>query len=35
MPKFGPEMPDLHVFGLEFENNITIFEIRTLKVVYV
>ena len=35
MPKFWPEMPDLRVFGLKFENNNTIFEIRTLKVVYV
>ena len=27
----GPKTPDLGNFGLEFENNIAIFEIRTLK----
>ena len=27
----GPKMPYLGVFGLEFENNIVIFEISTLK----
>ena len=29
----GPKMPDLCVFGLEFENNIVIFEISPLKFV--
>ena len=29
----GPKMPDLGIFGLEFENNIAIFEITTLKFV--
>ena len=27
-------MPDLGIFGLEFENNIVIFEISTLQFVY-
>ena len=27
----GPNMPDLGVFGLEFENNIALFEISTLE----
>ena len=27
----GPQMPDLSTFGLEFENNIVIFEISTLE----
>ena len=27
-------MPDLAIFGLEFENNIVIFEMSTLKSVY-
>ena len=27
-------MPDLGIFGLEFENNIVIFEISTLEFVY-
>ena len=27
-------MPDLGIFGLEFENNFVTFEIRTLKFVY-
>ena len=26
----GPKTPDLHIFGLEFENIIVIFEISTL-----
>ena len=30
----GQKMPDLGIFGLEFENNFVIFEIRTLKFVY-
>ena len=34
IPKFGTKMPDLGIFGLEFENNFVIFEIRTLKFVY-
>ena len=29
----GPEMPDLGIFGQEFENNIVIFEISTLEFV--
>ena len=33
MPKFGTKTPDLGIFGLEFENNIVIFEISTLKFV--
>ena len=28
--KFGPKMSDLGIFGLEFENNIVIFEISAL-----
>ena len=30
----GRKMPDLGIFGLEFENNIVIFEISTLQFVY-
>ena len=29
----GPKMPDLGIFGLEFENNIAIFEINTVEFV--
>ena len=29
----GPKMSDLDIFGLEFENNIVIFEISTLEFV--
>ena len=29
----GPKTPDFSIFGLEFENNIVIFEISTLKFV--
>ena len=29
----GPEMPDLGILGLEFKNNIVIFEISTFKFV--
>ena len=29
----GPKMPDLGIFGLEFENNFAIFEISQLKFV--
>ena len=28
---FGPKTPDLGIFGLEFENNIVIFEIGSFK----
>ena len=31
MPKFGPKMFDLCIFGLEFENNMVIFEISILE----
>ena len=30
-PNLEPKMPDLGVLGLEFENNIAIFEISTFK----
>ena len=30
----GPKMPDLDIFGLEFENNFVIFEISTLEFAY-
>ena len=30
----GPKMPDLGIFGLEFENNIVIFEISILEFAY-
>ena len=33
MPKFGTKMPYLDFFGLEFEKNIVILEISTLKFV--
>ena len=33
MPKFRTKMPDLCIFGLEFKNNIVIFEISTLEFV--
>ena len=33
MPKFGTKIPDLCIFGLEFENDIVIFEINALKFV--
>ena len=34
MLKFRTKMADLGIFGLEFENNIVIFEISTLEFVY-
>ena len=34
MPKLGPKIPYLGIFGLEFENNFVIFEISTLKFLY-
>ena len=33
MPKFGIKMADLGVFGLEFENNIVIFQFSSLEFV--
>ena len=34
MPKLGPKIPYLGIFGLEFENNFVIFEISALKLLY-
>ena len=33
MLKLGPKIPYLGIFGMEFENNIVIFDISTLKFV--
>ena len=33
MFKLGPKIPYLGIFGMEFENNIVIFDISTLKFV--